>query len=510
MIRKLLITSALIILLLLIVVTNGQYDKDKPPPFEPEQKPERLGGRISPGEVKLHEISLDRADLIAFNLSWGSGEVDLAIITPEGTRVDSAFASKNDLIEYASVDIPEDDEFLGGYRYKAFGFSQSSLQGTWTVEVIADSNNIEETSYGVGTSLRGPDVILKTHIDKYFYRSGDFVLVIASLERKSLPLLGASVMARVFRMDTLIEKMNLYDDGTHGDSVSGDGRYTGTFINTSHSSAYSMKVYANQTGQQTFSREGRLLQFSVWDSQSKFDGSIVETAEDTNNDNLFNELKFDIGLDIAKEGKYHINGSLVDYNKARITNTRVETVLTTGNHTVGLAFDGSRIYTSGIDGPYILDKYSCFEIFKDSFSLVDLVEDDYQTQAYGYREFQRDPIYYTGNSSYAVNDKNGDGLYESITVYIEFDIIEENYYNYSAGLYDNDWKHVCLARDNEHLKPGIVTISLTFSGTEIRRSGKDGPYVISDFMMYCENGTSITLTDNITTDYYQSSDFKGK
>ena len=82
---------------------------------EPEtyqfQNAEGVMDTITEGNVKTYESFIDQADGAEFDFYWDKGELNLVLINPLGTRIDSAYAVLGDTIKYyresSSLDVGE-------------------------------------------------------------------------------------------------------------------------------------------------------------------------------------------------------------------------------------------------------------------------------------------------------------------------------------------------------------------------------------------------------------------
>lgn len=107
------------------------------------------------------------------------------------------------------------------------------------------------------------------------------------------------------------------------------------------------------------------------------------SREDINNDTKYDSLIFNIGVNINVSGNYIIEGGLYDKNGDIIDNVYDNVYLEKNNGEVQLKFDGKRINSSKINGPYSL-RY--LGITKES--LVDFRLDAKSTSKYKYTDFQ--------------------------------------------------------------------------------------------------------------------------
>lgn len=500
-------TSRIILFASFVVVSilSNNISKSQPTlkmPFSEshEQRAKSIEDSILPGNEKSYEVVTDPSKALSFKCLCVEGNIKFNLISPNGIRIDSTSAKDNKFCHYSS------QEALSGVIVKRYVIFEPTY-GIWTLEVTADSNANNVISYSIRTILHDPEVIFVVETDRELYRSGDSVKLKAIIKRNSSPILDASVMANILLPDGSTKAIKLYDDGTHGDLISKDGQYMNIFTGLSLAGHYSILFTASQTNMTTFSRESSIV-INVLSGESRFDELFRDTGLDTDGDNLFNELIIEIGLKVIDNGEYRITGSLYDTNNTLIDNFSVDTVLQSGNHILSLYFDGFKIYENGIDGPYILNRLILFGKDNQGSYLKDLIEDAQITSNYRHREFQRPAIYFIGNFKDYGLDIDSDGLYDSLLVTFEVDLVGRDHYQWQAQLNDIDGKTITYASHKGLLNPGISTISLSFDGATIRNNEKNGPFTINGIVIYSKAiYPGVSPCDNYKTNYYKYTEF---
>lgn len=468
-------------------------------------QPQRTASTIDlilPGEVKTHDLTIGHASQAFFQCVWGTGTLGFVLIDPAGNRIDPPAAPIGDSVEFQFTEI------LEGIKIKSYSVLQDPSPGKWTLEISGADVAIGGEHYAVGAFLNGSNVLFEAITDQEFYRNNDPVEVTASLERNSTPITAASVSARLMLPDNSIESIELFDDGTHGDLGANDGLYTNSFTNTSQSGLYRVLVTASQTGAEAFSRENALL-VSVSSSRSEFDGAFGDVGSDTDGDGLFNELIFEIGVNVTEDGEYGVTGVLVDNIGNHIgAATAIET-FGIGSQTLALSFDGFSIFANAVDGPYTLEELTLVEKTFENSTIVDFLVLAHTTLPYSFRDFQKPDIFFTGNSSDFGTDNDSNGKYDALTIVIEVDLSTADFYQWSANLIDVNGTVIDFAGNAGSLNSGVGTISLTFDGIKIGENGVNGPYVVSGMLMFGRSGANIVTLDVATTQAYSFTEFEG-
>lgn len=107
-------------------------------------------------------------------------------------------------------------------------------------------------------------------------------------------------------------------------------------------------------------------------------------GRDTNSDGLFEYLTIEASVNCASVGKYSVRGYLYDFNDVYVAFARNETILSIGNQTVFLNFDGPTINSHGVSGNFTL---VAIEIEDESGALISDRDVYYQTSRYRYDQF---------------------------------------------------------------------------------------------------------------------------
>lgn len=183
----------------------------------------RLEGVATGGPVE-QEIVVDSYGNIdlTINLYWETGDMDVALVKPDGT-----------VIERAAAEAAETDLDGGKETDSAFIRVNNPEAGTWKVRVIPESGSGDQ-AYLATVSCTGRD-----NMRMYVGTSGDAKtnaltwpepLVISASFGGAVPAItGAMVTAVATCPDGTEVPFTLNDDGENGDEVEGDGVYSAEF-----------------------------------------------------------------------------------------------------------------------------------------------------------------------------------------------------------------------------------------------------------------------------------------
>ncbi|GAB4534180.1 MAG: hypothetical protein Kow0063_17010 [Anaerolineae bacterium] len=190
-------------------------------------------------------------------------------------------------------------------------------------------------------------------------------------------------------------------------------------------------------------------------SAIEFGQVVADYGVDLNGDGRYDQLVFDVQVNVLQEGDYWMRGVLGGNGGTPVgADSMAEAIgyvhLTPGPHTVQLPFDGMPIYMSKVDGPYTLKGLWLTDVpnpTKSDFAERELayVAPNYQTAAYGYADFGLAGARLTGAYNSYVVDTDGDGLADALVVETDLDIARAGTYTAQAALYSGQEEMVSQA-----------------------------------------------------------------
>jgi len=286
---------------------------------------------------------------------------------------------------------------------------------------------------------------------------------------------------------------------------SGTGTWTGTWTPPS---AGSYKVRASVGG--TAPREQE-AEFTVASGAATVAAGFTEQAVDDDQDGLSDALLVRPNVNATVAGDYLVTAELANASGTRVAAAGAAVTLAVGTQAVPLRFDGRAIYDSGISGPYRVVRVNVSRN-DDALHQEDGVADLGQTASYSVGSFEHDRVKLTPDSfTDAGVDSNGDGLFDELRVTVQVQAETAGTYAVSAELEASDGTTVALVAGNVSLSAGTNTVTLGFSGTEIGRAGKAGPYTLSglDVVSAGDSRVDGALEAGYKTAAYALSQFAG-
>lgn len=191
------------------------------------------GGR----EVIEHNIVLDSlCSQVTFNLMWehNDSDLDLVLIDPNNTEIDSAYAASDTTIYFYSY---ETQEF---YRIDEPDY------GDWTLKIIGVTVPYGTENYDA-TVAGFSGIEMQVAFDQDSYVTGQPIVITAELTVEGNPIIGVTVTTEVENPNYIIDSLTLYDDGNHEDGVADDGIYGNSYNNANQGGSYTFTIFASGT-----------------------------------------------------------------------------------------------------------------------------------------------------------------------------------------------------------------------------------------------------------------------
>lgn len=461
-----------------------------------------VGGLIGQGETRVHSVPIDEGKPAFISLMYPEGDLSLVLVSPSGRRIDPAAAGVDADIEYDAGDI------LGG---RMAVYSINSLEsGVWQAEVqgVALADPLNPVAYAVHGWIVGASVNLRGSFATESIRRGQPLDVFAALTDAGAPLTGAQARARIGLPDGTLSDLTLLDDGVGADVTAGDGIYSGRLASTSQPGLYRVLYLAsgNNAAGAAFSREDFALA-TVSASQSALVGSYRERGVDTNSNGFFDQLVVEADLNITDTARYRVFAVLTDSAGNRHEATYTAN-LTAGPAVASLSFDGERIFQNRVNGPYTLSSITLMEEQDLASVPVAAASNAFTTRAWSYTQFEHSRIRLSGLGSATGVDVNGNGLYDLLNVTVGIEVDVSGFYQWSAQLSDRNGTELGFRSGSAFFTAGARNLPFTFNGFAIGENGVDGPYFITDLLLF-GGGSSLVAGTAFETPAFLAREFEG-
>ncbi len=455
-----------------------------------------VGGQLAQGDVATQLVPIEENRPVLFSIFYSGGDVEVDLVTPSGQRIDPSVAASDPDIDFENTDIE-------GGRVAVYGLNQTEV-GVWTVEVRGAAL-ASPAAYAVNAWIETPAISFAGSFANPAVHAGDPLTLVGTLRKAGAPLLGATVKARIVHPDGSFVDLPLADDGAGADVTAGDGIYSGR-LTAAQPGLYKVAFTATgASGGAAFSREDFGLA-TASASRTTFSG-FRDAGRDTNGNGLYEKLDVDVDLNVTAAGSYRVFGVLADTAGNR---QEVSTLasLAAGPATVTLAFDGKTIFQNRANGPYTLSVVRIAE--ESGLALLPVAEaaNAHQTAAYSYLQFEHTQLRLTGNGTATGVDFNGNGLYDRLDVRVEVEADRAGFYQWSGQLRDVNGRELGFGSGAAFFNVGSNFITFFFDGATIGRNGVDGPYFVTDLLLFGQ-GLNLVAARAFETPAFRASQFEG-
>lgn len=450
-------------------------------------------------------FAVDSGSQTFIAMFYPSGDFDLALTSPNGTLF-----TPQTIASLPDVSF-EDGEISGG-RVAVYDFASPEI-GVWTASVTAPAvtTNDGMAGFAVNTVITEPEIRFDAELVNPNLIAGQSTRILATPTNLGAPILDAQVTARVQKPDNTVDDLVLRDDGTQGDVIAGDGVYSAELANTFIVGGYGVVVQAQADGSGStvaFSRMRYTRATVASNGSDVIVADITDQGVDENGNSLFERLAVDVPVTVPDASRYRLTAVLRDNDG----NTQVSTVeddLVAGANTIALSFAGALIFERGVDGPYSLASLSFAQIAGPETLPIAELTDVYATQDYTFDQFERETLRLTGDGSEQPIDTNQNGLFDVLTITVDLETDVAGTYTWSAQLVDDSGSPIAIAPSrSQFFSPGVNTMTFSFEGEDIGQSGRNGPYGVSNLLLF-GGGLSLIADDIYETEAYLASQFEG-
>lgn len=478
-------------------VTTGRRTLQTSSAPEPEyQNTASLSGSVLQGGSFVASLYIDVTTEAYIVLLYPSGMLGFTLVSPDSTAIDPIYATNNpSMVGY------EDSEVFGG-KVALYGLVNPAV-GNWQVQVTGDQVIEPETVFVVSALLFQPEIKIEASLATPSVSSGTPLVFVAEPSDSKGPIRDANAKAMVALPDGTLITVPLLDDGVAPDAVANDGVYAGSLNATSLPGNYRAAVVVEGTVPPLFTRQAFVLG-SVSAATATF-SNFVETPQDIDNNGLFNHLDISFDVTVTVPGDFLLLAILTD--SAGNEQNVGKTIPLSSTTAVSVSFDGETIFENGVNGPYKLNALRLAEETDFSLAVVSNLEDVYTTAAYNFTQFERSALRVTRGTTIPI-DFDNNGLYDRLDVSLDVETVSSGFYQWSATLRDSLGTEIDFDSGSQSFSIGSNTIILSFDGTLIGDNRVDGPYFVSDLLLFGAGESLVQSTGAYTTDMLLASQFE--
>jgi hypothetical protein len=447
-------------------------------------------------------IVVDATEAFSISLTAASQNLQVRLTAPDGTQ---HFVGDADSETFESGLFPIDGPPAGA-TYLATALNPQT--GAWTLQITQPGGLTAPLSV-VSTTLLNNDTraVLVGGGDTYPLDTPTrLALVVFDGTEKVRNL---TVAARFFRAEAAgtPAALDFRDDGTGADTVANDGIYE---VLASATQAGRWQVLADVTGTASTGAFKRTVttEFVSVARKANIDGVFTDRGIDLDGDTLLDQIGITPRATVLENGTYNIGVRLVASNGNEIFQT-IEHDLTAGPVAPEVLFATEDVARElGVNGPYAVAEVRFLLVVGDDLVPADIRYNLGNTAAYQLGTFQRERLRLSGNGSATGVDFNGNGLYDQLDVTVEVLADFAGTYQFSGRLADANGKELGFRTGTRFFNAGANQLTFSFAGFPIGLNGVDGPYVLSNLLLF-GSGESLVEDTAFTTPAFTASQFEG-
>jgi sugar lactone lactonase YvrE len=373
--------------------SEDTVERESAPPVQQVHTP-FIEGHLSAGQTVTETVAVDFRGPARFYLTWDEGDLSLALIDPQGRRIDQREAEKDGGIWHLSLGT----DIMA--HLESYVVEEAS-PGRWQMvirracpepcpersrrESRRDDNGLAPVSFNTYVALES-DLTLTLSTDRERHRRDQGVIITATLASPAGPVTGAAVEAEVVRPDGSSQIIFLLDDGVHHDRAARDGVYGGIYSDADVGGYHPLFVSAHGTWRGREFERGAEMLVPVSPQSASLAGTYAHRGQDTNGDGRYERLLVDVGVEVTQASEFALAGTLCDSRGDEIVTTVAYASLDTGLHVMTLPFDGALVHVHGAAGPYRLDQVILMDVSGAAIE-VDEANNVYLIGGYNYDDF---------------------------------------------------------------------------------------------------------------------------
>lgn len=318
-----------------------------------------------------------------------------------------------------------------------------------------------------------------------------------------------TIDAQLFRPGVAVaaSALDFRDDGTGADETAGDRIYEG-FVSAPQAGRYQVQVNVSGTASTGAFQRTTAAQFVAVAKKANIDALFTDRGIDLNGDTLLDQIGVTPRATILEAGTYNVGVRLRASNGKEIFKT-VERNFTPGPVTPEVLFKTSDITRElAVNGPYQVTEVRFLQLVGSDLVPADIRYNLGNTAAYQLSTFQRPRLRLTGIGTAVGVDFNANGRFDQLNITIEVIADFAGSYQFSARLSDVNGTELGFRSGSRFLSAGANQLPLSFPGFPIGQNGVDGPYFLSNLLLFGA-GQSLVADTAFTAQPFRASQFEG-
>ena len=383
------------------------------------------------------------------------------------------------------------------------------FSGNWTLEVSESAALAAPLEVLVTTFINNSTRLVLAGGGESLPSGRDIRLALVGFDGTS-KIRPLSISARLFRpFDPTFTPaaVTFRDDGLGADETSSDGIYE-AFVNPVQSGNYQVQVDATGTASTGAFRRTAAAAFRVVPHTAQITG-FTDRGVDDNFDGLLNRIGVKPSATLTVAGNYLVTVVLRGSN-GREMQKSAEAAFAVGTGSVEIFFAAAGILSDlAVNGPWAVAEVRYYRNTGNDLVPADIRYDLGNTAAYALTQLQRPRLRLSGTGNAVGVDFDADGQYDRLNVAVGIANDFAGSYNFSCSLTDSNGTELGFRSGSVFFQAGANNnLNLSFAGQPIGLNGVDGPYFVSNFIMFGA-GQSLIATNAFTTPPFTASQFEG-
>ena len=235
---------------------------------------------------------------------------------------------------------------------------------------------------------------------------------------------------------------------------------------------------------------------------------LNSNTQDNDSNGLFDALTINTRINTSVAGTYRIDGTLYSSTGEAVVSVSLLKNLANGNNTIDIVFDGSDIFYSGFDGPYVLE----LSVDSENEYPVFFERNLYQTATYQYTQFEGGEVTFTRMFSDHGVDLDDNGKFDMLSIDVELDVARVGEYEIIGYLQDIDGNYAGYCSVITTLDKGEQTVALDFGSIYLISGSLEKQWMLSSLIIRDVNTNTLLSFhyDVYTTSQYNIRDFQSE
>jgi hypothetical protein len=382
------------------------------------------------------------------------------------------------------------------------------VRGNWTLSVRETANLNAPLEVIATVSLHNAtQLVLAGGGDDF--PAGNPIRLAAVMFDQSTKLSNVSLSGRLFRpFDPAFIPMAVVfrDDGTNGDEVAGDRIYQ-AMVNPVQPGSYQVQINATGVASTGSFRRTAATTLRVVPRNAEI-LDFYDDGYDDDFDGLYDRIEISPFADVKVAGIYTVSVRLRGANGREMLRT-VEKELPSGVAFADVSFPAIDMARDlGVDGPYEVSEVAFLQLVGGDLVPADIRYDLGSTWTYQLTDLQHPRLRLSGEGRAEGVDQNGNGKFDVLAIELGVLVDFGGEYAGSASLTDTQGREIGFATGTVQLDEGLNSLLVVFDGSAIGERAVNGPYYLSNLILYGDGGSLIANTAFVTP-FFAASQFEG-